>query len=527
MPVQTDGIFSLPTELIIHILACLDYKSILRCRTVCHLFDDLVKTAALLQYKVDLAVAGMEDGPPSIESPAERLQLLKKHQEAWRSLNFKDDKIIPMLKGEVWELYGGVLAQARSSNTLSFRQLPSIMRGIEEKEWVVEAMGFEIRDFTMDPSQDLLVVIQKPSRDSESIHVHLRVLATGAFHPAAPHPATLSHSPQGDQYSYEIQVSLDFLGILFVCEDRVHHELVIWNWKTGAHQLWVTGRDIRSFAFLSERHVVLGLASLPMHEDEHEDEVETLNEPELRVIDILHVPAGQVELKDAPFICSFHYPRLLPLVIPLAFSIRSDPAPGWKPRNDLQVPFFTARDNRLLVMTFWVADLEQVHTIVLYALSSNLMSYVNSLEDASRLHLLWDQWGPDSSRIMKAPGRHSTVWVCYVFGTKFISSDRHNVLTVYDFNLLPAKRQVAKGYSESEAIIYPANESSRISGGDIFRYDVTSRLPYSTQTLKPPLAKGPGDFEAVMLSEDSLIMLTRTSSYGQDFRHRNYRILTF
>lgn len=134
------------------------------CVQVCRLFGSIIQDNAVLQYKIELVVAGMDDGPPSTLGPAERLQMLKRHQEAWRTLGFSDETTIPMLRGEVWELYGGVLAQARGPQALSFRQLPSVLRGVQEKEWSLEDLGFEIRDFGMDPSQELLVVIQKPRR---------------------------------------------------------------------------------------------------------------------------------------------------------------------------------------------------------------------------------------------------------------------------------------------------------------------------------------------------------------------------
>lgn len=132
-----------------------------RSHQVCRLFHDLIDAAAVLQYKTELAVAGMEDGPSSDLSTVDRLTKLKAYQDAWSCLRFDSQKIVPMLRGEVWELYGGVLAQARGPKILNFRQLPSVIRGIDEREWTTE-LGFIIRDFGMDPSQELLVVIETP-----------------------------------------------------------------------------------------------------------------------------------------------------------------------------------------------------------------------------------------------------------------------------------------------------------------------------------------------------------------------------
>lgn len=112
---------------------------------------------------MELAKACQEDGPANTLSPAERLQLLKKHQAAWTSLEHSYEVAVPMMIGQTWELYGGVLAQGPDLRSLKFWQLPSELRGIEEKQWMISDLGFEIRDFGIDPAQELLVAIQMPA----------------------------------------------------------------------------------------------------------------------------------------------------------------------------------------------------------------------------------------------------------------------------------------------------------------------------------------------------------------------------
>lgn len=104
----------------------------------------------------------MVDGPLSQLTATDRLSLLKEFNTSWESLRWKESNDIPMQQGHVWELYGGVYAQSSSSNALHFRQLPSQCRKIEEKSWHV-AMDIFVRDFTMDPGQDLLVLIEHPT----------------------------------------------------------------------------------------------------------------------------------------------------------------------------------------------------------------------------------------------------------------------------------------------------------------------------------------------------------------------------
>lgn len=113
---------------------------------------------AELRYKIELAAAGMEDGPPSTLSNSDRLERLLQHQEVWKALRWQSETIVPMTRGGVWEFYGGVLAQARGRETLLFKQISSKFKNIEEKDWECD-LKLRVRDFTMDPAQDLLVVI--------------------------------------------------------------------------------------------------------------------------------------------------------------------------------------------------------------------------------------------------------------------------------------------------------------------------------------------------------------------------------
>lgn len=126
---------------------------------VCSDLKTVIDADATLQYHIELAVAGMEDGPSSVRSPAERLEILRTRQNAWNKLKWKSQQEVPMSEGLVWEVYGNVLAQARGDATLAFHQLPSDIRGIEGRRWVLENLGVNIRDFGMDPAQDLLILL--------------------------------------------------------------------------------------------------------------------------------------------------------------------------------------------------------------------------------------------------------------------------------------------------------------------------------------------------------------------------------
>ena len=101
----------------------------------------------------------MEDGPSSTFTLADRLDLLRRREAAWDRLQWTSVQIIPLHDG-VWELCGGVLAQARSRNELCFTRLPSQIRGITQNDWELR-LPMVVGDFGMDPSLDLLVVVER------------------------------------------------------------------------------------------------------------------------------------------------------------------------------------------------------------------------------------------------------------------------------------------------------------------------------------------------------------------------------
>lgn len=170
----------LPAEIVYKILGSLDVVSLVLCRQASDfpnlgcgvlissvlqlnkVLKNLIDESTALQYKIELEVAGMEDGPPSSLGASDRLALLGRRQDAWAELRYTSRQIFEGPLNDLWHLSGGVLAQLRTLDSIEFLQLPSEFRGIESKEWTISDIGFEIIDFAMDSSQDLLVMIEGP-----------------------------------------------------------------------------------------------------------------------------------------------------------------------------------------------------------------------------------------------------------------------------------------------------------------------------------------------------------------------------
>lgn len=114
----------------------------------------------------------MEDGPPYPRAPYttdERLVRLRTYQARWRRAKHVKVQTVRAVKGNIWELASGVLAQGVSADNLTFgsnirklffTKLPTIARGESKtREWTHSEYEFAIRDFTLDETQDLLLLL--------------------------------------------------------------------------------------------------------------------------------------------------------------------------------------------------------------------------------------------------------------------------------------------------------------------------------------------------------------------------------
>ena len=128
---------------------------------VCTRFKTLINRDVRAQYKLELAIAGMEDGVASPLTTTERLSALRLRQNAWITFTWTAKENVPAYVGDVWDLRGNVLAQSEGQRTLHLRKIPSSIRGIESHGWTLFDVGCNITDIAVDPVQDLLLVIEE------------------------------------------------------------------------------------------------------------------------------------------------------------------------------------------------------------------------------------------------------------------------------------------------------------------------------------------------------------------------------
>ncbi|KAI0059039.1 hypothetical protein BV25DRAFT_1164035 [Artomyces pyxidatus] len=264
MSSTTDHFSKLPTEINVNFLRRLDFRSLLACREVSRLLRTIVDGTAALQYIIALGASGLRVGSlvgPDTGSP-ECMAILDKYNTAWRNLEWTEHKILTETRDmeTKWHLSGGVWAQLDESETaIHFYQLPSHLRGIKERQWVLQ-FDVKVETFNMDPSQDLLVLVHsKPlpvanHRFRYDLFITLRSLSTGDEHP-------LAVEAQGEDYHLMLDVGKNVrrsICPIQVCGNNigrhVYDNLNVWNWRTGVQKLF---RKCESFVFLDSDHVLV------------------------------------------------------------------------------------------------------------------------------------------------------------------------------------------------------------------------------------------------------------------------------
>ena len=111
---------------------------------------------------MELSRAGKEDG--DLYSLATRRIMLEQYERGWAELQWTNEQRIPKTVGSQYELYGNVLAQDNTpyKTAIHFKQLQSKSRNIDGKDWSVDIRGYRMRDFGIDPAQDLLIIVELP-----------------------------------------------------------------------------------------------------------------------------------------------------------------------------------------------------------------------------------------------------------------------------------------------------------------------------------------------------------------------------
>ncbi|KAK7044568.1 F-box domain-containing protein [Favolaschia claudopus] len=270
----------LPVELLCGVLCLLDAMDILRCGSVNRYFRSVIRESSRLQFTLELAKHRMVSLLPSAVLPpfSTRLKLLRERERNWLSPHLWGPlhKLSLPPTGTVYEFAGGYYANGREDDSkitsgISFFELPSMGPDSRDpdldslKTWTHSMGGLKIVDFTMDPPQDLLVLVALAPPQCESVYqIHLRSFTTNEPHPESSLPMGIlpclpkitDHLvPLETTGAVRIQVAGDLVALLVKeVHDSVSAHLQIFNWRHGSHHSCSMARmaGIEDFTFLSD-----------------------------------------------------------------------------------------------------------------------------------------------------------------------------------------------------------------------------------------------------------------------------------
>ncbi|KAJ7461824.1 hypothetical protein B0H11DRAFT_2056202 [Mycena galericulata] len=268
---------TLPVELLCQVLCLLDVDDLLRCGAVNRYFRSLVRESSRLQFTLELGKHRMLSLLPPTKFPSfsSRLKLIRERERNWRSPQEWGplQKLTLPPTGTVYEFVGGYYANGREDENkitsgISFFELPSTEPTTTDaplKTWTHAMGGIKIVDFTMDPAQDLLVLVALAPPQCDSVYqLHLRSFATNEPHPesslamgvlACLPKVSDHHIPLETTGAVRVQVLGDLVALLVKeVHDSVSAHLQIWNWRHGSNYSCAMARmaGIEDFTFLSD-----------------------------------------------------------------------------------------------------------------------------------------------------------------------------------------------------------------------------------------------------------------------------------
>ncbi|KAM6500103.1 hypothetical protein JOM56_003117 [Amanita muscaria] len=505
---------SVPCVIVLEIFQYLDLYSLLKCRLVCSGFQYLIDTTANLQYEIELAVAGQQDG--SYGDMFTRQEMFKMHQKRWDGLQWTEVLRGPMMSNcRAWGVHGGVLAQASSETyTLHLKRIPSQSRGIKERNWILDLSTFlgegpQMGDFGIDPGQDLLAIMASAG---DSVRIHILTLSKGERHPLTSGPCLVPHdlhffdSWEQDLDWFFFDICHDFLSVYSMsCA-------VLWNWKTGQLLMRVVDSKITSMVFLNERYVLMAITS------------ET---PCLLAVDFLAVSLEQRYLDELENYFIFRFPDISHSSPVDDIVIRSNPRPTWAD-TDPSVPFSMLPQNRLFAVH--LSSDNSTDAILCFAiLEASLLSLIKTGLRFNNNSFDWSMWGPEHSRALPDYS-YSFLFPVSSHGTRLAMqrylSHRGICVDIYDFNQLGCRNKTQDSDVETPGNVN-LSESSEITEGrpicilgptriktNFFRDEVDTRLGYSMTSWLVPGKTWHAGYMSAICSEDAVIIM---DEYNQTF----------
>ncbi|KAI0045807.1 hypothetical protein FA95DRAFT_1560771 [Auriscalpium vulgare] len=257
-------LLDLPEDLLHAIILLVDdTKSILACLATCRRLNTLGDSLRV-QYSIELGASGMREGPDARHlDVSEKLQRLRAYRSACaRDITLELLPFAPFVAGNIGSrLHSSVTTLVSETDsddehrgTVLVQQMPSVLRGIEERHWSIELPGHMHKGVSaVDASQDLLVAYASDYSVNDTWILHMLSLSTGE-----PHPSAFCASKEVTRSHLVDEVLGDYCAAKGWEEAR--RCVTIWNWKTQSREVKLflpQPEPDFSFTFLDAAHIVI------------------------------------------------------------------------------------------------------------------------------------------------------------------------------------------------------------------------------------------------------------------------------
>ncbi|GAW05157.1 hypothetical protein LENED_006997 [Lentinula edodes] len=240
MDVGAISFLQLPVEILCDVLQVLSVKDLLQCNLVCKRLRRIINESSALQFTIELARCRMKPAPTSKLPISSRLRILRDRENAWRTFSPKSQHKFKLNhSGTVYEFTGGFYGIGkeidRRTAYITFYDLHSVMSGAQ-RSITHTFTDVNVIDFTMDPAQDLLVLVSMNEDSPYLYDLHLRTLSLNEPHPLAPSPILPCYRKLPGlnltEGAVQIQISGDVVGFLVkeaLLSQRAHFEVFKWQ----------------------------------------------------------------------------------------------------------------------------------------------------------------------------------------------------------------------------------------------------------------------------------------------------------
>ncbi|TFK83635.1 hypothetical protein K466DRAFT_602699 [Polyporus arcularius HHB13444] len=494
----------LATELLTKIFLELHVGDLTRCKRVCRRLNDLVTNDLSLQYKIELDIAGMVDGPPGGADLGVRLKKLHARNATWQKGPPMHTLLLdsPNIPTTVWHCTGGFLLYEQRSTAQSLQlQLhrpaypnSQTSGGLKVASktlfaWKTSIPSLtEIRSCSVNPEENMVVITKDTGHMEIPRCVVLSISRDTTPHPMAAQSEYLASRPRlqpgprdrdriesvGDLISWTIHPGMN------TGEDS---EMLVINWKSGTTVWRSEGKSTAKSLLLDPSHVlVIDHEGLFVHEFDPNSTPQTT--PRCSTTDDSLISFALPSLHGGTRV------ETLQCYVPGPRNFRGD-----------RVHFQEDPDLAVLAIHMCTSTSRRFHQPphkehLIYVVP--LSTILAELENHARIPIRrggtvipWPQWGPDGARLLRVD---SEPHILTIMGSRVaIPLGARNLEIAQDIFIIDVRPRSAeetfsgRGGNGSAALGAPRGRvdvSDTIPGLKTFVDPVTTRLPYRMTYVK-------------------------------------------